>query len=655
MFKRLWGLHNMYIILICFAAAQTLAFYFVNKPLFYISLVLFLVLTVFAVIKLATMGSRINKLIKSINEDLDSTTSNALSVFSLPVIIVSEQDEVLWYNSKFSKEINPEAETLVGKTLTELVGTAAAERLSKKFYATCTFGNRILDAYQTVYNIGGEDQKIICFVDLTELRKTAAEYKLSRPVVAFVVIDNLDDITRNLRDSERNTVISKIQTVLEEWFSTVNGISRRLSGDKYLFIFEDRDLISFEANRFDILTKIREIDFGDKGCATISIGIGTGGSFKDCEDKAAQALDMALGRGGDQVAVKYKDNTFKFFGGVSGGSRTNTRVRARMAAATIFNIIKNSNSVVVMGHKFADLDCYGAAYAICSAIRKATGISSVIALDTETAMVDELILRLKKLGQDTMIYKPEDVLLDTTKNTTVIVVDTHREGLLENSQILKNAGNVVIIDHHRKAVDFIDNCAFFYHDPAASSASEMVCELLQYVGSDILGKAEAEALLAGVFLDTKGFSINTGIRTFEASAYLRKMGADPTAVKRMFSDSIDTYKLKNSVVSTAEKYKNFIFAYNDTNLPLEEKKVVSSKVADELLSIQGIKATFVFTKHLDSIFISARSLGDCNVQIIMEMLGGGGHRNAAGAGLETNDFEAAKSSLIEAIDNTEKG
>ncbi len=649
MFKRLWGLHKMYIILICFAAAQTVTFYFINKPIFYISAGLFLVLLIFALIKLITMGKRVDKLIKSINEELDSTTSNALSVFSLPVIIVSKENEILWYNSKFGKEINPNAETLVGKTLSELVGSSAVEKLDKNAKATCTFGNMILDVYQTNYIVGDEPQKIICFVDLTNLRKIASEYKLSRPVVAFVAIDNLDDITRNLRDSERNSVISKIQNVLEGWFGTVNGISRRLSGDKYLFIFEDRDLIAFEANKFDFLDKVRNIDFGDKGSATVSVGIGSGDNFRDCEDKAAQALDMALGRGGDQVAIKYKNNSYKFFGGVSDGSHTNTKVRARMAASSIFNIIKNSQNVVITGHKFADLDCYGAAYALCSAIRK-LGISSVIAMDSETALFGSLADRIRKLGQDLMVYSPEDTLLDTDKNTTVIVVDTHRKSLLENPKLLEKAGNVIIIDHHRKAVDFISDYAFFYHDPAASSASEMVCELLQYVSADVFGKAECEALLSGICLDTKNFSINTGVRTFEASALLRKHGADTTAVRLMFSDSIDGYKLKNTVISTAEKYKNFVFAYNNLNITDYEKKVISSKVADELLNISGVKASFVFTKIEDSINISARSFGEVNVQIIMEKMGGGGHRNMAACQLKGVDFEAAKSTLIDTID-----
>lgn len=655
MFKKIWGLHYIYILLICFSGIQTAVSYFLNKPVFYIFLIAFLLVFSLAIFNLVYMSKKINSFIKSINADLDSTTSNALSFFNLPVMIASSSNEIIWFNSKFVKEINNTAENLVGKNLEEFLGNRAFDNLQKHQKATFSFENHILDAYQTVYTIGGEEQKILCFVDLTELRKTATEYKLSRPVVAFVAIDNLDDITRDLRDSERNSVISKIQNVLEDWFATVSGISHRLSGEKYLFVFEERDLISFTSNKFDVLNRVRNIDFGDKGSATVSIGIGLGSTFKSCEHKAAQALDMALGRGGDQVAIKDKENSFKFFGGISGGNQASTRVRARMAASTIFNMIKNSENIVLMGHKFADLDCFASAYALCSAIKKTTDKPAVVALNKETSLINNLLNRLKSLGADNYILEPEKVLPTVDKTTLLIILDTHRKALLESPEIFAKAGTVIIIDHHRKAVDFINDSALFYHDPASSSSCEMVSEILQYISYNAVGKPEAEALLSGICLDTKNFSVNTGVRTFEASAYLRKRGADTIAVKKLFADSIEGYKIKNSVISSAKQFGNYVIAINDAELPDEEKRIVSSSAADELLNISGVSASFVISKLGDVMNISARSYGDINVQLIMEKLGGGGHRNMAACQIAENDYNNVKTMLINAINSVEKG
>lgn len=364
MFKKLWGLHSVYIILLIFCALQTVTFAFFSKPVFLVFAVLFICLSAVAIVRIATMGHRVNKLVRSINEELDSTSSNALACFTLPVLIISHTNEIIWYNTNFSKVVDIEAEALVGKDIANFIGAKNEETLQNKQKATFVLNGKYFDIYQTVYKIGGEEQRILCFTDITELKKTTSEYKLSRPVVAFVVIDNLDELTRNLRDSERNNVISKIQNVLEEWFSGINGISRRLSGEKYLFIFEKRDLNSFISNKFDILNRVRNIDFGDIGKATISIGIGQGKTLHDCEEQAALSLDMALGRGGDQAALKNPDNTFRFFGGIAGGREKRTRVRARIVASALMDMVLCSEQVVLMGHKFADLDCYGSAFAI---------------------------------------------------------------------------------------------------------------------------------------------------------------------------------------------------------------------------------------------------------------------------------------------------
>ena len=655
MFKKLWNFNFLYMILLAFCAVQTVLLFFLSKNFFYISLALFAVLAIITFVKIFTVKQRVHDLIGSINDEYDNTASNALSAFNIPVLIVSENDEIIWFNNHFAQTVNDKADVLVGENIIDIVGEKGAEELKCSHYATVSYANKIFDVYETEHILNSTTQRILCFIDLTKLRKTASEYKLSRPVAAFIVIDNLDDLTHNMRDGERNNVSSKIQNVLEDWFSTANGISRKLSGERYLFIFEERDLISFTSNKFEILNRVRSIDFGDRGKATISIGIGHGNNFRECEEQASQALDMALGRGGDQVAIKKKDNSFQFFGGISNSSEKRTRVRTRIVASALLELINNSDQVVLMGHKFADLDCYGAAYALCSAIRKHTDTPAIIAMDKKTSLVHSLFDRITSLGGDLMITDYRSIEHLITKNTLLIVLDTHRCQMLECADALNKVGNVVVIDHHRKAVDHIANAVIFYHETSASSASEMVCELLQYISETSVGRAEAEAMLAGIMLDTRNYCMNTGVRTFEASAFLRRRGADPIAVKKLFADTMEHHKDKNSIIATAEQYKSYAIAINENDLlPIHKSRIISSQAADELLNISGVKASFVMSHINDTINISARSYGDVNVQLIMESLGGGGHRTMAACQLNETDFNSAKQLLLNAIDKNEE-
>ena len=656
MFKKLWSFHSLYLVLLCFIAIQTVVFYFFSKIAFTVFLVLFVIISAFTCFRIIRSNKKISSIVKSINEDLDATSANALSSFNLPVLIVSEQMEIVWYNKKFSDGVLNDADSLIGQNLEDFIGTSGIESLNKTHNATVIYASKIFDVFETLYLIDKSELRILCFVDQTDLRKTASEHKLSRPVVAFAAVDNLEDIARNMRDSERYNASSRIQNTLEDWFSVSSGIFRRISSERYSMIFEERDLITFISNKFDILNRVRDIDFQDKGRATVSIGIGRGKTMRECEEQAAQALDMALGRGGDQVAVKNLDNSFQFFGGKTGANEKRTRVRTRIVASALTELIENSPQIILMGHKFADLDCFGSAYALCSAIRKKTGKKAVIAIDDETAMIKPLLSRLRDLGADTMTASKDEIVQNIKSDALIIVLDTNRKCLVEYPELLNLSGKITVIDHHRKSVDYIDNAVIFYHETAASSTSEMVSELLLYVGENYVGKPEAEAMLSGIMLDTRDFCINTGVRTFEASAFLRRRGAEPVAVKKMFSDSIEDYKYKNSVVSTAIQYKNIAIAFNKNNeKSLENKKLISSESANELLKISGVKASFVLFEMNGKINISARSYGEVNVQLIMESFGGGGHSTMAACQLEESDFETAKNMLISAIEKNEEG
>lgn len=651
MFKRLWNFNYLYVFLLVFSSLQTIALFFYSKPVFYVSLGLFCILFCITMVRIIASNRHLNFLIKSINDDLQSTTSNALTTVSLPVIIVSGNDEIIWYNNYFEKFIDVKADSLVGNSIASFLGEENYDLLKKTHRTQLSYKGRFFDIYETVYNLDTTVQHILFFVDSTDLKNISLEYKLSRPVVAFIAIDNLDDIAQNLRDSERSTVSSRIQMVLEDWFATANGISRRLSGDRYLFVFEKRDLNTFVKNKFDILQRVRDIDFKERGRATVSIGIGHGNNLKECEEQASQALDMALGRGGDQVAVKNEDNSFKFFGGISGANEKRSRVRARIVASALTELIENSEQVVLMGHKYADLDCYGAAFALCSAIRK-KGKKAFIAANKETMLVKPLLNRISALGADNYIKSCGDLYSSVDKQTLLIILDTHRPSLAEDPHFLDLAGNTVVIDHHRKSVDYIQNATIFYHETAASSACEMVSELLQYISESSVTRIQAEAMLAGIMLDTRNYCIHTGVRTFEASAFLRKKGADPIIVKKLFADSMEACKAKNTVIASAESIGCFAVAVNDnTDLSDDEIRVTSSQAADELLNITGIKASFVISRLKSCYNISARSYGEINVQLIMEELGGGGHRTMAACQLDsTIDLNQAKQKLIGVLD-----
>ena len=651
MFKKLWNFNVLYLVLLSFSAVQTIALYFWSeKIVFYISLFLFVILALVTFVRIFTVNKKVTDIIGSINDDIENSASNALTSFNLPVIIVSFSNEIVWYNSAFSEKINSNADSLIGKDLIEILGKEPMEELFDKGITSVAYENKIFDVYINEHSIDNSVQRILCFIDLTKLRKIASEHKLSRPAVAFIAIDNLEDLTHNMRDSERNKVSSKIQTVLEDWFSTVNGINYKISGERYIFIFEERELAFFVSSKFDILNRIRSIELGENRRPTISIGVGQGANFKEAEERGAQALDMALGRGGDQVAIKKRDNSFQFFGGLSKSSEKRTRVRTRIVASTLMELISSSDQVVLMGHKFADLDCYGSAFALCSAIRKHTDTPAIIAIDKKTSLVQPLFNRISDLGSDLMIADYNSIAPTITKNTLLIVLDTHRPPLLEYPALIDEVGTVVVIDHHRKAVDYIANAVIFYHETAASSTSEMVCELLQYISEKSVGRAEAEALLSGIVLDTRNYCINTGMRTFEASAFLRRKGADPITVKKFFADSLEHHKIKSLIISTAEQYGEYAIAVNDNpELSTEQRRILSSQSADELLGISGVKASFVLFRIGDEINISARSYGAANVQLIMEKLGGGGHSTMAACQLSEKDFDCTKNKLIEAI------
>ncbi len=486
-------------------------------------------------------------------------------------------------------------------------------------------------------------------VDDTYYKAINREYVEKHPVVALAHFDNREELARDSSGSEDARIASEVEQVLTEWAQSMGGFLRRLSGGRFLILTDEIHIRQAMEKRFEVLDKIREIKAGERRSATVSIGVARGAeSLQEAEQWARKALEMALGRGGDQVAVKQKNDTYEFFGGLSKGVEKRDKVRTRVIAATLSDHIKESENVLIMGHRFSDLDSMGAAVGLWSVITKALHKPAFVVVDRQQTLAGQIVERIDANSGDRVVFlSPMDAMEQLSPRTLLIVVDTHSPDFVESRELLNHVSRVVVIDHHRLMVKRIDNAIVFYHEPYASSASEMVAELVQYIGDSTLTQHEAEALLAGIMLDTKSFVLKTGVRTFEAAAYLRRRGADTVEVKRMFADSIDSYKAKYKIVSGAEIQQNCAIACADKEFP--DIRVVSSQAADELLSIRGVNASFVMFPTGNVMNISARSLGDINVQLVMEALGGGGHLTMAAAQLPNLTIEQARTKLVAAI------
>ncbi len=465
------------------------------------------------------------------------------------------------------------------------------------------------------------------------------------------MFDNKEEFERASIEGEDIQIAAKVEIALQKWITQTSGFLKKLSGGKYMVIMEERHIKDAIREKFKILEEIRNIKLNDTIWATVSIGIGREGkTLKECELWARRAFDMAVGRGGDQVVIKNFEG-YKFFGGMSKGFEKRSKVRTRMISSALSEQIKESDNVLIMGHKFSDLDSVGASIGMNSIINKGKSKNSYIVINKKETLALALIESVESQSEKMIFLSEEEALKIISDKTLLIIVDTHSDSFIESKKIYKMCKKIVVIDHHRMMVNHINNAVVFYHEPFASSASEMVTELAQYLSDNVLNRLESEALLAGIMLDTKNFVLKTGSRTFDAAAYLRRRGADTVEVKRMFSNSIDTYKVKYQLVSGAEIFNNCAIACAEEGMA--NIRVACAQAADELLSIQGVNASFVIYKDNDEINISARSLGDVNVQVIMEAMGGGGHQTMAGVQIKNENIEYVRENLAKIISELE--
>ena len=649
--KKIWGVGKLFIVLLILLAVDIAAVVLVPDYALEATIIVAVIGVIVTIFSLLGLHNNIGRIISKVSKGISTAQSKALNELKVPVLITTEYGEIVWYNPSFEEEVK-DASLTIGKNVDDVFGSGFKTKEQAERHIEVALGDRIFSVTDSGVDGEGTPLRIYYLFDITELRRIAHEYEQTRPVVAIVAIDNIDEITKNARDSEIASFRGEIQRKIEKWFTNVSGVCRKLSGDRYILVMEERNYNKLTESGFGVLDKVRELKFGESS-ATLSIGVGiSGANFAECGEMAVQALEMALGRGGDQAVVKMPNNEYKFYGGVAGAIEKHNKVRARIIANTLKGLIASSSNVVLMGHRFADLDSLGSCVALASAA-ETLGKETYIVMDKQKTMADSLCKRAEVLEAHCNIMSGDEVMPIIDKETLLIITDVHRPSFLDSPEVYNHCHNVVVIDHHRKAVDFINDAVIFYHETAVSSASEMVTEMLQYMAPKSVGQFEAEALLSGIMLDSRNFVLNTGVRTFEASAFLRNRGADPVTVKKLFSDSMEAYKLRAEIVGSAVVYdEDCANAVNDT--VSAHTRVASSQAADELLGISGVLGSFVLCRYGSEINISARSFGGMNVQVIMEKLGGGGHRTMAATQLQVDSFQAAIEKLKGAIDEYKK-
>ncbi|MCI8811101.1 MAG: DHH family phosphoesterase [Oscillibacter sp.] len=490
------------------------------------------------------------------------------------------------------------------------------------------------------------------WVDTTETDQLREAYDASRLVIAVLMVDNYEDLMKACADTQRSAILAQIDEKLSTWAAAGDGLLLKTERDHYLFLFEEQYYNHFVKEKFSILDAIRDIRVKEGVTPTLSIGVGLdAGNIPAIYKNAALSLEMALSRGGDQAVVRGRTD-FEFYGGRAKTTEKRTKVKSRVMASALSELMADAEEIYVMGHSFADMDAVGAAAGVCCAARK-LGCKAQIVIDWEHNAAQAVLERLKAQGDYAGVFVPPgEAFVKMRPGALLIIVDTNRPDLVESPQILDACNRVAVIDHHRRAASYIENAAFSFHEPYASSASELVTELLQYLvePADLL-REEAEALLAGIVLDTKHFTLRTGGRTFEAAAFLRRAGADTTEVQRMFQGDLSGMVSKYDIIRRAELYRpDVALAVVSQEGGQNVDRVAAAQAADELLSLKGVKASFVIYRSGNDVLMSGRSLGEVNVQVILEALGGGGNSATAGGRVENGDLQEVAVRLRTAID-----
>ena len=636
--------------LIFFALASALF----NWPLAILELAVVVLLGLHHRRGLSKRRKEITKYIENITGNVDVATKDTMVNSPLPMLIFRpESGDIIWTNNRFLALMEDRDHLFDAKLETVLPQFDAHWLLEGK--SECPdevmLGARRFLVYGHLVRAsdrGGGFLATTYWVDVTELANIRDRYQDSRPVVAMLLLDNYEDLMKNLTENQRSTIYSEVNTRLDAWAAGTGGLLRRMERDRYLFLFEQQYLSRFVEQKFDILDTIHQVVSPSGLSATLSIGVGVdGASLQELLQFANLSIEMALSRGGDQAVIRNKF-TFEFFGGRSKETEKRTKVKSRVMANALSALVADSSCLFIMGHRSPDNDCIGAAAGVAAIARK-KGVPAHIILEPGAPPCKVLADRLLQLPEYQDCFLPaQEALLKMDNRSLVVVVDTNRPEQVQSQEVLESCNRIAVIDHHRRAAAYIEGAALNYHEPYASSASELVTELLQYIADPTdLTRVEAEALLAGIVLDTKNFSMRTGGRTFEAAAFLRRAGADTAEVKKLFQNDLAGTIAKYSIIQNAKLYRDQIaIAAVDHTVG----RVTAAQAADELLNIIGIDTSFVLYPDGDKVIISARSIGDTNVQVILEKLGGGGNAAAAGGQIPDKSLAQVTQELAQAID-----
>ena len=595
--------------------------------------------------------------IDSVTGSVDTASKSTLINSPLPTLVFRpDTGEIIWSNESFL-QLAGVREHLFEMRLSEAVPDfqvqwllsgkqESPERVELNNHRFRVYGSLVRSRNRT----GVQSMVATTYwVETTEADHLREVYEASRPVAAILMLDNYEDLMKACEDTQRSAVLAQIDEKLQTWANAGQGILLKTDRNHYLFLFEEQYFQHFVDEKFSILDTVRAIRVAENIHPTLSIGIGKDSpSIPELYKNAKLSLEMALSRGGDQAVVRNQVD-FAFYGGRTKATEKRTKVKSRVMANAFRELIADAGEVYIMGHSFADMDAVGAAAGICCAARK-RGKQARIVIDREHTAAETLIARLDALPEYSGVFlTPAEAFLQMRADTLLVVVDTNRPDMVENPQLLESCNRVAVIDHHRRAATYIENAAFNFHEPYASSASELVTELLQYlVESTDLLREEAGALLAGIVLDTKHFTQRTGGRTFEAAAFLRRSGADTAEVQRLFQGDLKDMVTKYDIIRRAEMYRSNI-AVSVVEEPGVDR-VAAAQAADDLLTLKGVQASFVIYAAEGAVLMSARSLGEINVQVILEALGGGGNSTPAGARIEDTDPESVRQQLIGVLD-----
>lgn len=584
--------------------------------------------------------------------NIDKLAKDTVRNSPFPLVIIETNGNMVWKSSRFVQEFaNVDIINILGDLLKQIKLEIEnnEENEEKSIHKELEIGNKIYEILGKYTKSKDEYMCTLYFIDETKTIELEKKYYDSQICVGLIMIDNFEEVNQRINDEEKPILTAQIEKTIYEWATEFKGLVVKAERDTFVCIFEQQYLAKLEEKKFNILDTIKELELSEKVQITLSISISTEGESNYEKYKSAQAgLDIALGRGGDQTVVR-ENGRYQFFGGKTQELEKRTKVKARIVSHALEELMQEAKNVMVMGHTNGDIDSMGASMGIYR-LAKSIGVECYIINNSTGIGLQNFMESAKqeKEYQETIINKSE-ALSKITPETLLVIVDTHKRSYVEVPELLEETSKIAIIDHHRKSPDFIEEAILSFHEVYASSACELVTEILEYATQKIeLTTLEAEALYAGIMMDTKNFTFKTGVRTFEAAAYLRKCGIDIIKVKKWFQSDLKTYTKISKIIDGAEIINNTIgiSIYDEND---KDANIVCAKAADELLTISDITASFVIGKLGDKVCISGRSIGDINVQVILEKLGGGGHITLAGAQVEGMSIEEVKNLLIEKI------